>query len=226
MNELEKELDEIMNNAMTQLDSERLTHQEKVIEMLEQNMFDEHGLPELAELYGVVEVAEGEKDIAEFIKNIPSENHFVDATKDNKDPCGIAGLMRIVHCGNGTDIYEPLQDISVQIGMSEFCRGLMIRVPITGKHRNDETIVRDGSITCLALENVISLVVRVCEGNADVCHTEVFDVATYTLGNKERKLIDAIYLAYFMPRYLKEHSQQFYASILMFNQWKKENEKE
>ena len=226
MNELEKELDQIMTEAMTEIDSERLSHQKKVIDMLEQKMFEADGLPDLAELYGIVEVAEGEDKINEFMKNMPEKDQLVDATTDKENPCGIAGLMRVVHCGNGTDIYEPLRDLPTQVGMNEFCHGLLIRVPITGVARDNPDEKHTGSVTCLALENVISVVVRMVKNNGSVCQTEVFDVTTYTLGKPERKLIDAMYFAYFMPRYLKEHSALFYASILSFNEWRNNRESE
>jgi hypothetical protein len=226
MNELEKELDQIMTEAMTEIDSERLSHQKKVIDMLEQKMFEADGLPDLAELYGIVEVTEGEDKINEFMKNMPEKDQLIDATIGENNPCGIAGLMRVVHCGNGTDIYEPLQDLPTQVGMNEFCHGLLIRVPITGVARDNPDEKHTGSVTCLALENVISIVVRMVKNNGSVCQTEVFDVTTYTLGKPERKLIDAMYFAYFMPRYLKEHSALFYASILSFNEWRNNRESE
>jgi hypothetical protein len=226
MNELEKELDQIMTEAMTEIDSERLSHQKKVIDMLEQKMFEADGLPDLAELYGIVEITEGEDKINEFMKNMPEKDQLVDATTGEENPCGIAGLMRVVHCGNGTDIYEPLRDLPTQVGMNEFCHGLLIRVPITGVARDNPDEKHTGSVTCLALENVISVVVRMVKNNGSVCQTEVFDVTTYTLGKPERKLIDAMYFAYFMPRYLKEHSALFYASILSFNEWRNNRESE
>ena len=224
MDDLEKELDSIMTEAMSKIDDERLSHQKTVIKLLEQNLFDSRGVPELSELYGIIPMAEGRENIDKIIATLPDdEKSFVDATKADDDIAGVMGLMRIVQCGEGNDIYEPLRDVPTQCAMSEHCAGLMIRVPMTATERkNDQK--HDGVITCLALENVISIVVRVNNGNASVEHCEVFNVDTYTLGSPDRKLIDAVYLAYFMPRYLKEHSKLFYASILSFVKWRSEIE--
>lgn len=224
MNDLDKELDSIMAEAMSKIDNERLSHQKTVIKLLEQQLFDSRGLATLGELYGIVPMAEGRDEIDKIIATLPDdEKNLVDATRVGDDIAGVMGLMRIVHCGEGTDIYEPLRDVPTQCAMAEHCAGLMIRVPISGKERDNEN-KHDGVITCLALENVISIVVRLNNGNASIEHCEVFNVNTYTLGSPERKLIDAVYLAYFMPRYLKEHSKLFYASILSFVKWRSEIE--
>jgi len=224
MDDLNKELDSIMADAMSKIDAERLSHQKTVIGLLEKQLFESRGLPQLGELYGIVPMAEGRDEIDKIIATLPDdEKNLVDATRVDDDIAGVMGLMRIIHCGEGTDIYEPLHDVPTQCAMAEHCAGLMIRVPVTGKEINNET-KHDGVITCLALENVISMVVRINDGNASVEHCEIFDVNTYTLGSPERKLIDAVYLAYFMPRYLKEHSELFYRSILSFVKWRSELE--
>ncbi len=224
MDDLEKELDSIMQDAMSKIDDERLAHQKTVIEMLEQEMFETRGMPEQAELYGVVPMAEGKNAVDKIVATLPDdEKLLVDATTPNDDIAGIVGLMRIVQCGEGKDIYEPLRDVPTQCAMAEHCAGLMIRVPMTAQaqNRNEK---HDGVITCLALENVISIVVRFNNGNASVEDCRVFNVDTYTLGQPDQKLIDAVYLAYFMPRYLKEHSKLFYASILSFVKWRSKME--
>ncbi len=224
MDDLEKELDSIMNEAMTKIDDERLSHQKTVIKMLEQEMFDTRGMPEQAELYGVVPMAEGRDEVDKIVASLPDdEKNLVDATTPDSNIAGVVGLMRIIQCGEGADIYEPLRDVPTQCAMAEHCAGLMIRVPMTAKNKENKE-QHDGVITCLALENVISIVVRFNDGNASVEDCRVFNVDTYQLGQPDRKLIDAVYLAYFMPRYLKKHSKLFYASILSFVKWRSEIE--
>ena len=227
MNELENEINDIMTNAMKDIGDENMKHQKKVVELLEQKIFDADGTPELCEMYGVLQVAEGSDDITEFIKNIPDElrDGLIDATTTETSPCGHTGLMRLLKFGEGTDIYEPLRDIAVQTGIAETCSGIMIRVPMTCTKNDDETDVKhEGVVTCLALENVLSVIVRIKEGEKYICDSEIYDMDTYQVGTGTRKLIDTVYMAHFLPRYLKKNNPLFYKSILSFLEWRTEQE--
>ena len=227
MSELENEINDIMTNAMKEIDDENVKHQLKVVEMLEQKMFDQEGLPELCQLFGILKVAEGQDEIANFIKEIPIEyqNNLIDQQATATNPCGTTGLMKIVPFGDGEDIYAPLQDIAIQTGIHQTCSGIMIRVPMTATQMNDENQTKyDGLVTCMALEETITVVVRMKQGNADVCDSEVYDMGTYQLGQKGRKLIDAVYMAHFLPKYIEANNPLFYGSILAFIEWRSEQE--
>jgi hypothetical protein len=63
MDDLDKELDSIMADAMSKIDAERLSHQKTVIGLLEKQLFESRGLPQLGELYGIVPMAEGRDEI-------------------------------------------------------------------------------------------------------------------------------------------------------------------
>ena len=227
MNELEDEINSIMANAMKDIDNENLKHQKKVIEILEQKMFDADGMPEESEMFGILTVAEGREDIDEFVKNLRDEigNNVIDATITETNPCGKTGLMRIFKFGSGSDIYEPLKDIAIQTGIAETCSGIMIRVPMTATDKDDiKALGHDGVVTCMALENVISVIIRIKEGNSYICDSEIFDMDTYQIGTGSRKLIDAVYMAHFLPRYIKENNPLFCMSIVAFNKWRADQE--
>jgi len=218
MDNLENDLNEIMTEAMNKITDERLKHQQKCASMLESRLWENHGAPARSQLFGIKPVAIGKEQIELMTDQLCLKHKVIDATIDEPNDMGVMGLMELMACGEGDDIYEALNSMVITTSIAEKCDGLMIRVPCEASAKN-ESKRYDSVVTCLALENTISVIMRVLDP-AETVQQKVFDIDTYKLGDPNHKLIDAVYLAYFLPRYLKSHDNELYKMIQMYTAWR------
>ena len=217
MTELEQEIDEIMKSTMTAVGIENKENHTKILELLEQSMYDSLGDIEESHIYGMKEVAQGAEAIEKAKKLMhPTFSDYIDATEGRDDKDLPQALVGVVHFGSGNDVYEPLTDTPTQVRMAEVSDGLIIRCPMRATRLDDEGKKQNGIITVLISDGHISACARLFEANTTVINT--FAISEYKLG--ENKLTDAVYLAYTVPQFLKKYATNLYNSLVAFNEYR------
>lgn len=216
MEQIEREMKTIIDDAMTQITTERIEHQKKCVALLEQKMFDNDGTPYECELFGVKPMAIGADKVQKTIDRLDIKHEVIDATIDATEQNGLMGLMTLIPCGHGHNIYDALNSFCMMTTIMNQCEGLLVRVPCTATHQETNEDF-DGLVTALLLERTISVVTRLPDNKTN---TVAYDMDDYALGKVDRKLIDALYLAYTLPLLIKQHDSEFHDMVLTYMAWK------
>lgn len=215
------DFEQIMQEAEQNLVDKAASDMLQDFTTLEQSMFDKYGDPDqVHQLWACMAVATGSTREA-FIKDNPN---VPIANPDMADDPDASGLMGISKLGEGTDIYEPLNDRDVALIVSAIddCVGVVIRCGAwakdvingedDGKRPSESPDKVNGVVTMMVTDSAIMSCFRNL-ATGEIHHNQTL-LNEYEHG--ESSLSDALLRFWAAPKLLKKGDPKRYEELLEF----------
>lgn len=215
------DFEQIMQEAEQNLVDKAASDMLQDFTTLEQSMFDKYGDPDqVHELWACLAMANGSTREA-FIKDNPNVPIANPEMADDPDASGLMGISKL---GEGTDIYEPLNDRDTALIVSAIdnCVGVVIRCGAwakdvmngedDGKRPSESPNRVNGVVTMMVTDSTIMSAFRNLV-TGDIHHNQTL-LNDYEHG--ESSLSDALLQFWAAPKLLKKGDPKRYEELLEF----------